>query len=540
MTRTGALPPRRSFLIAALAGSALAVDAAAEASFDAPKRLTALALTAAAAAAAFLWPGHGESFAAIWRASSRPARAGLLLAAAALAGAGISALASPRRTMSLAALRGILLMALLLPLGASRVAARRGRTLLDRLPDPRGAQRGGLAPAGARHLASLLSRGDRVPRRDRRVRRERRISRDDPRSRGGGGPGVAVATRSVRLRVACLASAVFFLAALAVNQNLTSLVAAAAGGAALFFVRLGRRALLPTAAVVAGVVVALAAYPQTRARAAEAFAHARAGDWDRLLTYRLGPWAAAVEMARERPLVGFGPGTFGAEFVPHRLKAEMRARRRFVNPLVSSTYGEAHSEPLQAAAEGGLAGFAAVASAGVVLVVLARASRRSGGAGAEAGWLFAFLVTGAVASLTWFPLQRPVSAIPCCSPRGEAGASPPERARCGREDAPARRGRRGARPPPRSRVSPLPRRAGASPWNGRAAARLHDERIGREGAPRARPRGRARRRSGGRPRRRPASPASSPDPRASWRGVRSKPSTSIATRSGPESAPRST
>jgi O-antigen ligase len=416
-------------LIAALAGSALAVDAAAEASFDAPKRLTALALTAAAAAAAFLWPGHGESFAAIWRASSRPARAGLLLAAAALAGAGISALASPRRTMSLAALRGILLMALLLPLGASRVAARRGRTLLAAF----------LILAALNGAVSLLQeRGIWRP-----FSLEAIGSRDVTGAFVGNvgylattlalaavaALGVAVATRSVRLRVACLASAVFFLAALAVNQNLTSLVAAAAGGAALFFVRLGRRALLPTAAVVAGVVVALAAYPQTRARAAEAFAHARAGDWDRLLTYRLGPWAAAVEMARERPLVGFGPGTFGAEFVPHRLKAEMRARRRFVNPLVSSTYGEAHSEPLQAAAEGGLAGFAAVASAGVVLVVLARASRRSGGAGAEAGWLFAFLVTGAVASLTWFPLQRPVSAIPLLLAAGRgwrvaAGAGP--------------------------------------------------------------------------------------------------------------------
>jgi O-antigen ligase len=117
-------------------------------------------------------------------------------------------------------------------------------------------------------------------------------------------------------------------------------------------------------------------------------------------------------MARERPLTGFGPGTFGAEFVPHRLKAELRARRRFVNPLVTSTYGEAHSEPLQAVAEGGLAGLAAVASAGFLLYGLARASRRNDGSAGEAVWLFAFLVAGVVAALTWFPLQRPVSAIP--------------------------------------------------------------------------------------------------------------------------------
>ena len=53
-------------------------------------------------------------------------------------------------------------------------------------------------------------------------------------------------------------------------------------------------------------------------------------------------------MARERPVTGYGPGTFSAEFVRHRLKAEIRSRRRYVNPLVTSSYSEAHSEPLQA------------------------------------------------------------------------------------------------------------------------------------------------------------------------------------------------
>jgi O-antigen ligase len=126
----------------------------------------------------------------------------------------------------------------------------------------------------------------------------------------------------------------------------------------------------------------------------------------------MGPWSAALEMARERPLLGFGPGTFGAEFVPHRLKAEIRARRRFVNPLVTSSYGEAHSEPLQAVAEGGLAGLAAVAAAVALLAAVGRTARGGGAGSAEAALLLAILVAGAVASLTWFPLQRPVSAVP--------------------------------------------------------------------------------------------------------------------------------
>ncbi len=57
-----------------------------------------------------------------------------MLAVAALAGAVVSALASPRRAMSLDALRGLLVFSLLLPLGASRVTARYGAAAPSALP----------------------------------------------------------------------------------------------------------------------------------------------------------------------------------------------------------------------------------------------------------------------------------------------------------------------------------------------------------------------------------------------------------------------
>jgi O-antigen ligase len=223
---------------------------------------------------------------------------------------------------------------------------------------------------------------------------------------------LALETRRPGLRILCAAALPLFLADLVVNQNLTSLTALAAGATALSWAKFGRRAILPTAAIVLGVLLGLSAYNPARRRAAEALAAGRAGNWDLFLTYRLGPWSAAAEMARERPALGFGPGTFAAEFVPHRLKAELRARRRFVNPLVTSSYGEAHSEPLQALAEGGLAGLAAIGAALALLLALWRTSRRGGDSKAEAALLFGMLVAGAVAALTWFPLQRPVSAIP--------------------------------------------------------------------------------------------------------------------------------
>jgi hypothetical protein len=172
---------------------------------------------------------------------------------------------------------------------------------------------------------------------------------------------------------------------------------------------------VPVAVGAALVTAAVVAHPAFRARIAEAAHALRSGDWGALTTYRLGPWAAALEMIRERPLVGFGPGTFGAEFMAHRLAAEERWGERLTIPLLTSSFGETHSEYLQAAADAGLpAALAAVVALAALLLPLARAARDRGDEErrAEAVVLVAVLVAGAVAALTWFPLQLPVTAVP--------------------------------------------------------------------------------------------------------------------------------
>ncbi|HTO74714.1 MAG TPA: O-antigen ligase family protein [Thermoanaerobaculia bacterium] len=401
-------------LAAALAGAALLVDPAAEASFDAPKRAAALLFVAVAAAAAFLWPSRrvGTPLRSLWRGARRSSRIVLVLALAALGGAVVSALASPRQAASLDALRGLLVFSLLLPLGASRVTTRYGRPLLllffglcavnltvsllqgwgiyRPLPiEVTGARAATGAFAGnVGYLALALALA------------------------GVAAMALAVESRRPATRVLAAVGLALSVADLVVNQNLTSLTALAAGALALLLARRGRRAFLPIVGVAALAAAAFAIYRPAQTRLADAVAAARTGDWDALLTYRLGPWSAAAEMARERPVTGFGPGTFSAEFVRHRLAAEIRARRRYVNPLVTSSYGEAHSEPLQAVAEGGLAGVAAIGAFVALLAALARAARRGGPASAEAALLLSMLVAGGIGALTWFPLQRPISAIP--------------------------------------------------------------------------------------------------------------------------------
>jgi len=225
--------------------------------------------------------------------------------------------------------------------------------------------------------------------------------------------GIALTAKRKPHRFLAAGVVLLLLAALAVNRNLTAIVSILAGGIALLVGLAGRRSLLRIGAVAILAAAAVFAVAPLRNRAMDAISAVRAGDWDRLTTYRTGAWAAAVEMTRERPLVGWGPGTYASEFVPHRLAAEIRARRRFVNPLVTSSYSEAHCDYLQAFAEGGIpGGLLVLVAAGALLVAVARRARSGSPSRAEAAILFGVLVVGAAAALTWFPMQRPISAAP--------------------------------------------------------------------------------------------------------------------------------
>jgi O-antigen ligase len=203
-----------------------------------------------------------------------------------------------------------------------------------------------------------------------------------------------------------------------VNRNLTSFSALLVGSTVLLFGWFGRRAAVPLLAAVLLLAAGVGLYRPMRERAAGAVGSIRAGNWDQLLSYRTAPWAAAVQMARDRPLTGYGPGTFQAEYVAHRLEAEIASKRRLANPLVTSTYSEAHCDYLQPFAEAGIpAGLLVLASAALLLAGIGRRVRsgrtaNSGSVDAEAVILLALLAAGATAALTWFPFQRPISSVP--------------------------------------------------------------------------------------------------------------------------------
>ena len=401
-------------LVLVVAGTSLLVDPRAEAAFDAPKRLIAL-LGVAAASVSILSAANFDP-AREWRIRSREQQLILVLVAIAVFGAIVAALASPRRPVSLDALRVVILYGLLLPLGASR--------LLD--------GGGVVALVATLIVASVINASISIfqavgvqP-----LTIEKIVGRVGSVGLIGneGYLGLLMATAAVsslgvarfassqRVRSACWVAMALMLIALALSRNVSGWIALAVGAMPLAWNReakSGRWVQLGVIGTALGLVV-IGVLLAANGRLAALVLLARSGDWDRLLSYRLGPWAAAVEMIREHPILGSGPGTFGPEFVRHRLQAEVYWDRRFVNPRLGSFYAQAHCDYLQGLAEFGIpAGLCAAMILVATIASLARSlSRLPAPARDEAKVILAILLTGAVGALAWSPFQQPALAAP--------------------------------------------------------------------------------------------------------------------------------
>jgi hypothetical protein len=414
-----------SALAAGIVGACLAVDTAAESAFDAPKRLVVLVAIAAASGALLALPpaASGRRWWS-WRLGTTAQRVALVALSSALALAVVAAVLSPRRGASLDTARVIVLSALLVPLGASRaLAGTRAQVVL-------GAFVGACVVNASVSLLQFWGglRLFRVETVGGRLEVSAFVGNDGVLALSLALAGVtclalALSAPSRAARAAWAGGVALLLVALAVTQNLTAVAALVSGSTVLVALTVRGRVLVGALAVVAVVVGTLTIHPGLSRRVQETVELVRSGDWDPVVTYRLGPWAAAVEMARTRPLIGWGPGTFGAEFVPHRLQAEFRFHRRFVNPFLAGSYAEAHSEYLQAAAEAGIPAAAAALVALVTLIVGLVSKVRliaDGPSRREAMVALVLLCAGGAAALTWFPLQRPITAVPLLLAAGRA------------------------------------------------------------------------------------------------------------------------
>jgi len=382
----------------ALCAAAWIVDPFADDAFDAPKRLCVLA-GALLASVALLWHSPPLN----WRAW--PASAKWILAAA-LAGmlcVLLAACASPHPELAWPSLRRFMVMALFAALGASHllddVAGARmfavfiiacAVNALLSLAQSSGLELLPVAQVGGRfNTGALLGNEGYVALTCAML--------------AASSIACAMNTNSRRARVGFVLLAGLGLAVIVLNQQKTAAVGFAAALLAVAAVRWRMRWLLAGMAGLLALGSMTALVPPLRAATWDALP---LSSYQQLTTYRIGPWIAALDMASERPLIGYGPGTFAAEMQTHQFAAEIRLHERLGQPTGAS-FVHAHQDYLQLAAEAGIPALLLFLAA--ILALFTRLALRIPST-LEQQVLVAILGTGLVVALGWFPMHIPFTA----------------------------------------------------------------------------------------------------------------------------------
>jgi O-antigen ligase len=211
-----------------------------------------------------------------------------------------------------------------------------------------------------------------------------------------------------------IAFAVFGTIGLVASESVASIGGFGVGVWLLFVLR-GRswkKALILTAAIVAGGAVAIAAVPRIRQKVMLVPWFLQHHRYNELLSGRLVPSLVAIEMLREHPVIGAGPGSFRAEYFDKKLLVDEEYHALMPQKMSHwgvermTSFGEAHNEHLQIAGELGLPGYALFVA---LLVVLARRSLRPEQGGPRAAFARDFALPAvaafAVSIFAQFPLR---------------------------------------------------------------------------------------------------------------------------------------
>lgn len=167
---------------------------------------------------------------------------------------------------------------------------------------------------------------------------------------------IAVAASLAMRSKTALAIAIICLSALIASQSLTAIVASTAGlialSALLFFRRPAYVALV--IALIAGTTLL---YGPLRRRTATAFDMLRQGKTDAALSDRLTAFVAAVEMIRDHPIAGVGPGCYAFNYFDYKIRAEVLYPVLAQSMSRSTNFAETHNDHLQIASEIGIPGY---------------------------------------------------------------------------------------------------------------------------------------------------------------------------------------
>jgi O-antigen ligase len=135
-----------------------------------------------------------------------------------------------------------------------------------------------------------------------------------------------------------------------------------------------RRGLVVLVFVLATAVIGSAAYTPMRLRVQYLAGAVQDGQWGHVVSGRLFPFYTALQMFRDHPLTGVGPGCFRFHYMPYAIAAaDLHPRVAELSNTQRVNFGEAHNDHLQVLAEVGLPGYLLLLA---LLIVVARSSSR--------------------------------------------------------------------------------------------------------------------------------------------------------------------
>ncbi|HEX3111183.1 MAG TPA: O-antigen ligase family protein, partial [Thermoanaerobaculia bacterium] len=200
-------------------------------------------------------------------------------------------------------------------------------------------------------------------------------------------------TSSGKRRWIYAAIAVLLAAGIMASATRTAVVAMVAGLVVFGLVHSRRAALIVLAALVIFAFLALSP-STTLGRGMRELGHAAVNrDLQTLFSERLVPFLTAIDMTRDHPLLGVGPGCFKYHYMPYRVGLFGRYPDAWTKGYPMN-WGEVHNDHLQVAAETGLPGYALFLAAIVVCAGRRRSTFR---------WPLAAVIF--VLTLAQFPLE---------------------------------------------------------------------------------------------------------------------------------------
>jgi len=190
-------------------------------------------------------------------------------------------------------------------------------------------------------------------------------------------------------------------AALLATETLTAILALSAALIAMAILWKPRFGVIVGIVAPPLIVAALLLLPTTRVRISNNAHSVRAGTWGALMSGRLPAFAAALEMFRDHPLLGVGPGCFKFNYVSYYATIEHNHPHLLPDSPTGVIFAQTHNDHLQLLAETGFpVYFLVVAGIGFLSV---RTFRRGQGIARLLAIPLAILIM--VTMLAGFPLQ---------------------------------------------------------------------------------------------------------------------------------------